>query len=324
MLRGISGRACVFICAFVLMYGSAGVLTRLKLQNWLLFVSVVLLWGSNWSIMKVELNILQAPVTFVLHRFLVSVAVLFPGFVLLRRRLPRDRGTLVKLFMLCLIFVSIIVTQAFGLMEESSGIGSVLSYTQPLFVFCLAVPFLNEKLTTVKVVGVIVGFLGVVILFLGRVTAFPADSILVMLFGAFLWAVSVLFYKRFLTHVDPFVTHFMQLAVGSVFLCAYVFGTSGFVVSADVTYVGLLIISSIGALAAGNVVWLYLLKKEEATTLSGSSLIIPAVALVFGRWILGESLGFESILGSGLTLAGVYLVNWRGRNNAHAASQGKA
>jgi len=324
MLRGISGRACVFICAFVLMYGSAGVLTGLKLQNWLLFASVVLLWGSNWSIMKVELNILQAPVTFVLHRFLVSVAVLFPGFVLLRGRLPRDRGTLVKLFVLCLIFVSIIVTQAFGLMEESSGIGSVLSYTQPLFVFCLAVPFLSEQVTAVKVVGVVVGFLGVVILFLGRLAAFPVDSILVMLLGAFLWAVSVLFYKKFLTHVDPFVTHFMQLAVGSVFLCAYVFGTNGFVVSADVTYVGLLIVSSTGALAAGNVVWLYLLKREEATTLSGSSLIIPAVALLFGWWILRESPGFESVLGSGLTLAGVYLVNLRRKNGSRVASQGKA
>lgn len=274
--------------------------------------------------MKIGLNILQAPVAFVLHRFLVSAAVLFPGFVLLRGRLPKDRGTLVKLFVLCLVFVSVIVTQASGLMEESSGIGSVLSYTQPLFVFCLAVPFLSERVTVIKVAGVVVGFLGVVVLFLGRLGAVPVHSILVLLFGAFLWAVSVLFYKKFLTHVDPFVTHFLQLAVGSVFLCAWVFGTSGFVVSVDVTYVGLLIVSSTGALAAGNVLWLYLLKREEATTLSGSSLIIPAVALLFGWWILGENPSFESVLGSGLTLAGVYLVNLRRKNGASALGRGKA
>ncbi len=296
----------------------------MKFQNWLLFASIVLLWGSNWSIMKIGLNILQAPVAFVLHRFLVSAAVLFPGFVLLRGRLPRDRGTLVKLFVLCLVFVSVIVTQASGLMEESSGIGSVLSYTQPLFVFCLAVPFLSERVTVIKVAGVVVGFFGVVVLFLGKLEAVPVHSILVLLFGAFLWAVSVLFYKKFLTHVDPFVTHFLQLAVGSVFLCAWVFGTSGFVVSVDVTYVGLLLVSSTGALAAGNVVWLYLLKREEATTLSGSSLIIPAVALLFGWWILGENPSFESFLGSGLTLAGVYLVNLRRKKGASALGRGKA
>jgi drug/metabolite transporter (DMT)-like permease len=153
--------------------------------------------------------------------------------------------------------------------------------------------------------------------------AFPVDSILVLLFGAFLWGVSTVFYKKFLTRVDPFVTHFVQLAVGSVFLCVWVFGTGGFVVSADMTYVGLLIVSSPGALAAGNVVWLYLLKREEATTLSGSSLIIPAMALLFGWWILGESLDSVSVLGCALTLVGVCLVNLRRKNSAAPVGRDK-
>jgi len=42
-----------------------------------------------------------------------------------------------------------------------------------------------------------------------------------------LWGVSIVFYKKFLTHVDPFVTHFVQLAVGSVFLCVWVLGLAG-------------------------------------------------------------------------------------------------
>jgi drug/metabolite transporter (DMT)-like permease len=126
------------------------------------------------------------------------------------------------------------------------------------------------------------------------------------------------FYKKFLTQVDPFVTHFMQLAVGSVFLCGWVFGTGGFVVIGNMTYVGWLVVSSLGALAAGNIVWLYLLKREEATTLSGSSLVIPAVALLFGWWILGESLDSVSVLGCALTLVGVCLVNLRRKNGAAA------
>jgi len=101
------------------------------------------------------------------------------------------------------------------------------------------------------------------------------------------------------------------------------FGTGGFVGSADMTYVGLLIVSSPGALAAGNVVWLYLLKREEATTLSGSSLIIPAVALLFGWWILGESLDSVSVLGCALTLVGVCLVNLRRKNSAAPVGRDK-
>lgn len=50
----------------------------------------------------------------------------------------------------------------------------------------------------------------------------------------------------------------------------------------------------------------------------------PAVALLFGGWILGENPSFESVLGSGLTLAGVYLVYLRRKNGASALGRGKA
>jgi drug/metabolite transporter (DMT)-like permease len=68
-------------------------------------------------------------------------------------------------------------------------------------------------------------------------------------------------------------------------------------------------LSSIGALAVGNIIWFFLLKEEEATTLSGSSLIIPAVAMFFGWQILGENFNVASILGSALTIGGICLLN---------------
>ncbi|MEM2094811.1 MAG: EamA family transporter, partial [Candidatus Bathyarchaeia archaeon] len=54
---------------------------------------------------------------------------------------------------------------------------------------------------------------------------------------------------------------------------------------------------------------LFLLSKEDATVLSGSSLIVPLLALLIGWRVLGESVGAQSLLGATLTLCGVYLVN---------------
>ena len=56
--------------------------------------------------------------------------------------------------MINLLFFSLIdvlgfVLGAVGLVEESSSIGAVLTFTQPLFVFCLAVPFLKERIIEV-------------------------------------------------------------------------------------------------------------------------------------------------------------------------------
>ena len=287
----------------------------MKLRNWLLFVLVVLFWGSNWSIMKMGLGF-APPIAFVLHRFVLSVAVLFPLFLVLRSRLPRDSQTVIRLVVLCLIFVSIIILQALGLVNESSGISAVLTYTQPLFVFCLAVPVLQEQVTTVKLLGVAVGFIGVVVLSLGRTASFTLDSVLILLLSALAWAVAVLYYKKHLSHVDPFVTHFLQLAVGTAPLIIWSLATNSFAVPTDMSYIGILFYSSVGALAFGNIIYLFLLKQEDATTLSGSTLIIPTVALLFGWLLLGESPSPESLLGAVLTLGGVYMVNMK-RKNTH-------
>lgn len=269
---------------------------------------MVLFWGMNWSIMKIGL-LSVPPVIFVLHRFAVSAIALLPFFIMLRSKMPRDRHTLIRLLVLCLIFVCIIIAQAIGLSQESSGIGAVLTYTQPLFVFCFAVLFLSEKATATRLLGVTVGFTGVILLFINKTGSFTFDSALVMLFGAVLWAFAAVYYKKFLSHVDPLITHFSQLSVGVIPLIFLGLTTSNFVFPLDTSYVALLMISSVGALAVGNVIWLFLLKEEEATIVTGSSLIVPVIALFFGWQLLGENFGVESLLGSALTLAGVCLIN---------------
>ena len=298
--HGLSGDAC------------------LKLRDWLLFALLAFFWGSNWSIMKMGLGFVP-PLTFVLHRFILSVAVLLPLFLVLRGKLPRDSQTLFRLVVLCLIFVSIIILQALGLVNGNSGISAVLAYTQPLFVFCLAVPVLLEQVTVAKLLGVAVGFIGVVVLSLGRTASFTLDSVLILLLSALAWAVAVLYYKKYLSHVDPFVTHFLQLAVGTAPLIIWSLATNSFAVPADIGYLGILSYSSVGALAFGNVIYLFLLKQEEATTLSGSTLIIPTVALLFGWLLLGEKPSPEALLGAVLTLTGVYLVNMKKRTRVKLA-----
>lgn len=256
--------------------------------------------------MKIALGF-TSPSTLLLERFLISVVVLFPFFFMFRKKLPRDLGTLAKLTIYCLIYVSMNTAQIVGLVRESSGIGAVITYTQPLLVLCLASLFLNEKITANKILGVAVGFIGVVILFLNAAGSFTVGSSLIMFFAAFLWAVSVIYYKKFLNHVDPFIAVFLQLAIGSVLFTALDLGMNSLNFPTNAQYIAIVVYSSAGGLALGNVFWLHLLRDEEAITLSSSTLLVPAVALLFGWQFLGESLNLESLLGSALTLVGVCL-----------------
>jgi drug/metabolite transporter (DMT)-like permease len=202
---------------------------------------------------------------------------------------------------------------------ESSGISAVLTYTQPLFVLGMAAPFLSERITSQKILGAAVGFTGVAILFINQMSSFTLEPSFVLLLAAFLWAISVVFYKKFLGLADPFVAVFLQIIIGSVLFIALGIGIGGLTFPANTQYVAIVLYSSLGGLAIANVLWLHLLREEEATTLSSSVLLVPAVALLFGWSLLGENLGFESLLGSALTLGGVFLANVS-RNRSHASS----
>ena len=290
----------------------------LKSRNIPLLIVVVLLWGSNYSLVKMGLGFVS-PSTLLLHRFLISLAILFPLFLVLRKKLPRDMGTLAKQVIYGVLYTSVNATQLVGMVGESSGISAVITYTQPLFVLGMAAPLLNERITTSKIVGAIIGFTGVAILLINQMNFFTLESSLVLLLTAFLWAISVVFYKKFLGLADPFVAVFLQMVIGSVLFIALDIGVGSLIFPTNMEYVLIVLYSSIAGLAIANILWLRLLGEEEATTLSSSVLLVPAVALLFGWALLGENFGFESLLGSALTLGGVFLANLS-RNRSHASS----
>jgi len=278
-------------------------------RNWLLFLIVVLTWGSNWSALKSGLSYVD-PVNFLLHRFMLSTLALFPLAVTSWQKIPRDGETWGKLVLMGMVGASGQLLTYMGLVHEKSGISAVLTYTQPLFVFCMAVAFLKEGAGTNRLLGILVGFSGVVVLsFKGAdILAGIKYSFVLLILGAVLWAVSIVFYKKFLLHVDAVVTSVTQLGVGALMLSAPA-AFRGFYFPFAVNYLLIILFVAIGASSLALTVWIFLLRGEEATVLSSSSFIIPMAALILGWLLLGESVEPRSLAGAALIVVGVYLVN---------------
>ncbi|MEM2306320.1 MAG: DMT family transporter [Candidatus Bathyarchaeia archaeon] len=275
-----------------------------------LFTLMVLIWSSNWTVMKVGLKFV-GPLNLVAQRLLLASGALLPILVWKRKNLPRDSHTWLRLVILSLINAIGMASTNIGLLYESSGLSSLLTYTQPLFVFCLATLFLNEEINGVKVLGVMIGFMGVATLYIGKflLQAAFSESFPFLILGAFLWAVTVIYYKRFLSHVEPAIVNVIQFPVGSAFLVPLASIMDGLTFSWNVLYLfSILYISLLGS-AVASTIWLLLLRDEEVTVISTSSFIVPVVAVLFGWLFLGESIGYNSILSIILVLSGVYLVN---------------
>jgi drug/metabolite transporter (DMT)-like permease len=174
----------------------------------------------------------------------------------------------------------------------------------------MAVPFLKEGANAVKLMGLLFGFAGVLVLSVSRLSIEElSSSFYFLLLGAFLWAISTIFYKKFITDIDSLIASFLQLSVGA-FLLGLIDITSGnFYWPSSMNYLLPVLYSSIGTLSIALSIWLYLLRREDAITLSSSSFIIPLVAFIFGLIVLVEPIELQSIFGAFLIVIGVYLVN---------------
>lgn len=275
-------------------------------RNSVLLLLVVLLWGANWTAMKIGLSYV-GPIPFALHRFLISGIALFPILLFLRKGFPTDRVTCGRLIVYSLIYMCLTLSQQIGLTGTNSSTGAMLTYTQPIFVYCLGIPLLREKVRPVNFLGVSVSFLGVFFL-VARGMNVSIYSSLVLILGGFLWAVTIVFYKRYLVHVDPFVTTSFQLSFCILPLLILCLVSHSFSLPNEAAYTVVILYSSLGSLAAGTMLWLFLLRHEDATVVSGLSLMVPMVATLFGWQLLGEAIYIESLLGSALILVGTYLV----------------
>jgi len=251
------------------------------------------------------------PLTFVFHRFLFSSLSLLPVIVFLSRKIPRKRGDLARLLLLSMINAFGILSTNIGLAVEKSGLSAVVTYTQPLFVFCIAVPFLNEKARVDKILGILIGFLGVVAISArGNILVDGLTcSILFLLFGAFLWAVSIVYYKKFLSHIEPVIANTFQTGLGAVLLGLITASSGDLRFPTSTNYLLIILYASIAASTIALTIWIHLLREEEATVLSSSSLAVPMVALFFGWLLLGETVDLQSLIGAVLVIFGVYLVN---------------
>src|SRR5437868_7987104 len=125
-----------------------------------------LIWGSTWLFIKLGLADLP-PISFAGIRFVIAAAILCAVVLIRRVQWPRARRD----WLLILITGILSFTLNYGLVfwgEEhiSSGLAAVLQSTFPAFGLIIAHLYLPyERLTRAKAVGVLLGVLGIVVIF---------------------------------------------------------------------------------------------------------------------------------------------------------------
>jgi len=287
----------------------------------LVFIALILIWGVNWPIMKVGLTHIS-PGWFTSLRMLLSIPCLFAIlFAQGRARLPASQDVPVLLSVGLLQMALFMGLTNFALQRVPAGRGAILAYATPLFVTPLAAIFLKERMTTLKLLGVALGMLGVVALFNpwsfdwsdGRIVL--GNGLLML--AAFLWAVCIVHVRRHRWYGTTLELMPWQMAVGAVPLVIFAYFHEGPLHIDWSTALGLILFYN-GPIAAAFGFWASVTvnKSLPATTLSLGFLGVPLTGAITAAIALGEPLTAALVTGLVLILGGVGITALADRRTA--------
>lgn len=285
---------------------------------WVAFLLLALAWGTSFMFIKVAVQTVQ-PLTLVAGRLLIG----WLGLLLIMRwrglTLPRRWDVWRHLLVVGVINVAIpfvlIVWAESGARGLDSGVTAIINSTVPLFSIVMAgVLWQMEQVTMGKVLGLLVGFLGVIVL-LSRDGIEAWGSLLPYLAvtgAAACYAAGSVYARRTLQGIRPVVLATGQLLVAffTVLPAALLFDDWAQQTFPLATVLSLLWLGLMGSCFA-YIFYFFVLQAWGATQTTLVTYLIPIVGVAAGVVFLNEQLHWQIVAGGLLILSGVGTVNLR-------------
>ncbi|HEX6690870.1 MAG TPA: DMT family transporter [Burkholderiales bacterium] len=268
---------------------------HLPQRLWWLLAALTLVWGFNWTAMKVALSGVP-PWTFRTLCLGLGAAFLFLALKAAGHSLAVPRGQWRRLAVLSFFnFTCWNVLIAFGVMMIPSGRAAILAYTMPVWAVPLSIWLLGERLTRQKLLGLLLGMSGLALL-LGDL--FANLGTLLVLGAAISWAIGAVLQKRYPMSMQagPYTAWSMLVGGLPIFACAFLLEdpaalrNPGLWPALGVAYNVLI------AFAFAQWAWIKIATQVPVAVFSISMLIIPVVGVVSGMLFLGERPGWTEYL----------------------------
>jgi drug/metabolite transporter (DMT)-like permease len=277
--------------------------------------AVCLIWGTTYLVLRIAV-LHFPPFLFVTIRQLLAGGLL-AGFMLLTRKavLP-EKGDIVRQAIAGFFMISLgngLVAWAEVLIP--SGVAAIICSLMPVMVILINVSINKEERPTVPIIaGVLMGLVGIIMIFQEHLTEFSKleyqVGIFLIIIAVISWAGGSVWLKKRGNDGNAFLNAGLQMFFGGVWLIpgALLFDDlSAIRWSAEAGY-SLLYLVFIGSIVA-YACYSYVLRKLPMTVVSLYAYVNPIVAVLLGWIVLDEKLTIKVGIAILITVAGIYIVN---------------
>lgn len=282
-------------------------------QKYKIYLGVLILgiiWGSTWLAIKFGLD--QAPPFFsAALRFILAFSILFIWQMFKGYKFPRSlkywRNTI---FITILMFIIPYALVYWSELYISAGLSAVLFSSQSLFVVFLAHYMLkNEKAGIQKIIGLLIGLIGLFLIFKSQISwdkIWGFVGMTTLLLAAVSGALSLVLLSKQKHKVEPIPEVMTQLGITAIafILLTLIFEKPPKNIFNAELWLSVAYLAVVGT-AFGFIVYYWLIKQATAFFTSFTVFISPVFAVLLGWIILNETINKLGIAGVFLVIIGI-------------------
>ena len=274
-----------------------------------------LVWGTSWVASKIGIQKVPALEIAAVRQFIAGV-ILVSFFLIRGQKLPTKKEFGWLTMMAVLLFVSANGIATMALKTIPSGMGALISALYPLSVVIIErIFFRNTRITALTFTGLLLGIGGIAVVFYDN--AFHNHSegyswgAILSLVAMLSWSIGTIVLSRSKLKINAYYATGWEMLISSFILLIML------LISGDSIPISQIPMQSWGAITyliiASNLItfaaFIYTMKYLQPAVAALYAYINPIVAILVGSLVVNEKITWKIIIGSAITLIGVYLVN---------------
>ena len=286
-------------------------------KAYVMIILTVILWSSTFTFIQIGLKEIT-PIYLGALRFIIA-SMLLVAYALIKFKIEEiknfTKNNFVILVALGIFGITIPnIVQNIGMLFVTASMASILQNSSPAFTLLLASIFLNEYIGFKKIIGLIISFIGVVLISIDNGSISIVGENYYSLYGNILIIISALCYsiyfilsKKIIKDNHPALILAISTVIGTILLSIVSIGVEPIDFSfSKLTWFAIIMMAIFGSVIS-TLMYFKALKEFEVSKINFFTLLIPIFAIIQAHIILGDVLQPNQIVFGALILFGIWI-----------------
>tara|TARA_Y100000994_G_scaffold1164_1_gene1257 strand:- start:1934 stop:2794 length:861 start_codon:yes stop_codon:yes gene_type:complete len=276
-------------------------------KDWFLLTTLAAIWGSAFMFIKIS-AVIFGPILLVTLRLLIAGFVFMP-FLLRKKKRPLFKSYLPAILIIAIVSNAIPFSMfAYASLGATSNMLGILNGTTAFLTSVIAYLWLKESITSKQMIGLLLGFIGVLILVNPSNGSTTFIASMCAMIGSLCYAFNAVYLQKYHSNSDKIVLIGWSMLFGGFFmipLAAFNLPNAMPDINSILALLWLAVIST----GLGYLAYVRLIDKIGAVKTATLTYLLPVFSIIWGAIFLQEEITFIILGGFIFVMMGMYFAN---------------